>query len=431
MSEDAVSLSIEANGEASAEGMVAKCELSPEEAMEMLRAGKVVEHARICRLKIRGEIPFTIKFRHCTLIQCEFDRATVKEDVCFASCTLDRFTIRRNCRFEKAFEIPHSLMNKVTIASASFAGYVNFSYTEFRGKCAFADCRFDQRVTFWQANFVAWTDFKKCEFRGEADFRSLTAQEGFVLTQCLFAGDFLFRGSTVEKKFQADSSRFEKLLDLGKAKLRDYVYLEGIEQGPEQRFAFLNAIACMIRVCPAQIEGRLASEQEGRHEDAMQEYGLLKKSYQELHRYDYEDWAFYRFKVNQRRAKQLSWGKPMRAIQSFADWLFLDVGCGYGTHPGRAIRMAGIIIFGFAFIYALNVELFYAEKLPFPDRDQSGVANRVMIGLITSVSVFTSGMGGIREVAVGWMNVLVMIESIMGTLLFGLFIVAFSRKVIR
>jgi len=54
-----------------------------------------------------------------------------------------------------------------------------------------------------------------------------------------------------------------------------------------------------------------------------------------------------------------------------------------------------------------------------------------MIGLITSVSVFTSGMGGIREIAQGWMNVPVMVESIMGTLLFGLFIVAFSRKVIR
>ena len=45
--------------------------------------------------------------------------------------------------------------------------------------------------------------------------------------------------------------------------------------------------------------------------------------------------------------------------------------------------------------------------------------------------MFTSGMGGIREVAKGWMTVPVMVESVMGTLLFGLFIVAFSRKVIR
>jgi hypothetical protein len=58
-------------------------------------------------------------------------------------------------------------------------------------------------------------------------------------------------------------------------------------------------------------------------------------------------------------------------------------------------------------------------------------ANRVMVGLLTSVSVFTSGIGGIREMARGWMNVPLLVESLLGTLLWGLFIVAFSRKVIR
>ena len=33
----------------------------------------------------------------------------------------------------------------------------------------------------------------------------------------------------------------------------------------------------------------------------MQEYGLLKRVFEGLHRYEQEDWAFYRFKVNQRR----------------------------------------------------------------------------------------------------------------------------------
>jgi hypothetical protein len=57
--------------------------------------------------------------------------------------------------------------------------------------------------------------------------------------------------------------------------------------------------------------------------------------------------------------------------------------------------------------------------------------NRLMIGFITSVSVFTSGVGSIREIAQGGINIPLMIESIMGTLLFGLFIVALSCKVIR
>ena len=69
-----------------------------------------------------------------------------------------------------------------------------------------------------------------------------SATRGSFLTGCTFAGDFLFRGATVCKKFQADGSRFEKLLDVSKAKLHDYAYLEGIEHGPDMRFAFANAV---------------------------------------------------------------------------------------------------------------------------------------------------------------------------------------------
>ena len=54
-----------------------------------------------------------------------------------------------------------------------------------------------------------------------------------------------------------------------------------------------------------------------------------------------------------------------------------------------------------------------------------------MIGLLTSVSVFTSGFGSLRDAAQGWMNMPLIAESLLGTLLWGLFIVAFSRKVIR
>jgi hypothetical protein len=252
-----------------------------------------------------------------------------------------------------------------------------------------------------------------------------------IFAGCTFAGDFLLRGATVCKKLQADGCRFEKLLDVSKAKLNDFVYLEAIEQGPEMRFAFANAVAERLLVRPDQVEGRLASEAAGQHELAMHEYGLLKKCYQGQHRFEAEDWAFYRFKVNQRMTTPATWNRPWTKLRRFCNWLFLDVGCGYGTNPVRAVRMAVVLILGFALLYAIGVEQFYAEKKPFPNDEVTDFSNRVMIGLITSVSVFTSGMGGIREIAKGWMNVPVMVESILGTLLFGLFIVAFSRKVIR
>jgi hypothetical protein len=409
----------------------AKADLAPDQALELIRAGKPVENARVKRLKLRDDFEQPVRFRNCVLVQCEFDGATFRQDAAFVACTLDRPTFTKPSTFEKNLDLSHSVVHKTIVTRLTVQGKLFAAHAEFRGKAIFADCVFGQGASFWEARFATWVDFKGCEFRGDADFRSAQCDQGFVLTRSVFLGDFLFRGSCVEKKFQADGSRFEKLLDLSKAKLHDYAYLEAIEQGPAQSFAFLNAVAERIRVRPEQVEGRLDSEAARRYEEAMQEYGLLKRCYQALHRFDSEDWAFYRFKVCQRKAKPLSWARPWTVWRAFGDWLFLDVGCGYGTSPIRAVRMALVIILGFAALYAVHVEMFYAEKRPYPELPVTDPANRVMIGLITSVSVFTSGMGGIREVAQGWMNVPVMVESIMGTLLFGLFIVAFSRKVIR
>jgi len=42
--------------------------------------------------------------------------------------------------------------------------------------------------------------------------------------------------------------------------------------------------------------------------------------------------------------------------------------------------------------------------------------------------VFTSGLSGIRDAAKGWMNIPLIVEAFLGTLLWGLFIVAFSRR---
>lgn len=415
-----------------------KTELTPQQVLELLRGGKEVVNARVRKLRLKGAFELPVKFRNCTLVQADIEGASFAADVSFVHCSLDRLSVTKGATFAAGLDLGYSVLTKCSLSRMTVTGAFNAAFAEFRGKLAFADNTFDTAASFWEAKFGCWIDVKKCEFKGDADFRSVHCGQGFVLSGCTFHGDFLFRGSSVPKKFSADGSRFEKLLDLSKAKLPDFCYLEGVESGPDMRFAFLNAVAERILVKPEQLAGRLASEQAGKHADAMHEYGTLKKSYQNLHRYDHEDWAFYRFKVNQRRAKACGWARPWQQVRRLCEWLFLDVGCGYGTHPGRAVRMAALIIVGFALLYAVRADMFYAEKLPFPPADGQAAAdaklslgNRVMIGFITSVSVFTSGMGGIREIAQGWMNVPVMIESIMGTLLFGLFIVAFSRKVIR
>ncbi len=409
----------------------ARPEMAPAEALARLAEGKPVENVRIRRLTLKGEFDKPVLFKNCILTQPEFAGGIFKDELAFSNCTLDRPYFTKAVTVEGNFRFHNSTANKAAISRLTVKGMTFLGDSTYKGKLTFANCRFQNKVSLWEAKLECWTDFKGCTFNAEADFRSLHADQGFVAAKCTFHGDFLFRGSTVTKKFQLDGCRFEKLLDISKAKFHDYAYLEGIEQGPEMRLAMANAVGERLLITPGQVEGRLASELAGQNAQAMHEYGFLKKCYQSQHRFPEEDWAFYRFKVNQRLAGQATWKKPWTKARRFCDWLFLDIGCGYGTNPARAVRMAIVIILGFALLYGGNVDEFHNEKVPFPSEPETATANRVMIGLTTSVSVFTSGMGGIREIAKGWMNVPVMAESILGTLLFGLFIVAFSRKVIR
>ena len=68
----------------------AKADLAPDQALELIRAGKAVENARVKRLKLRGDFDQPVRFRNCVLVQCEFDGATFRQDAAFVGCTLDR-----------------------------------------------------------------------------------------------------------------------------------------------------------------------------------------------------------------------------------------------------------------------------------------------------------------------------------------------------
>lgn len=404
------------------------------EARERLARGEVLRGVRVERLAFVGEVAHPVRMVGATLVQPIFDGAHFAEEVSLRRCTLDRPRFkRRETRFARGLDLSgatlvHAILRRVRVEGALSAGNVRA-----RGRFLVAQARFAGHVSFWDARFEAWVDFKDCTFADHADFRAFHAEEGFVLHECAFEADALFRGAAVCKKFDLAGSRFEGLLDLSKAKLHDFAYLDGIEQGPRQRFAFHNALAERLVVRTEQLDGRVASEERREHVRAMEEYGLLKRAFEGLHHYDREDWAFYRFKVNQRRSRPRAWRRPWTKLAQFADWLLLDVGCGYGTNPLRAVRAALAIMLGFSLVYIAGAEALPVENWPFPDHaDPAGyLPNRLLIGLLTSVSVFTSGFGTVRDAARGWMNIPLIVESLLGTFLWGLFIVAFSRKVIR
>jgi uncharacterized protein YjbI with pentapeptide repeats len=404
------------------------------EAMERLGRGETLRGVRIERLAFVGEVEHPVRMVGVTLVQPIFDGAKFAAEVSFRRCTLDRPRFkRRETAFARGLDLSGSTLTHAIIRRIRVDGPLAAGNLRARGRFLVAQSRFHGHVSFWDARFEAWVDFKDCAFADHADFRAFHAEEGFVLHACSFEGDALFRGAAVCKKFDLTDSRFEGLLDLSKAKLHDFSYLEGIEQGPRQRFAFHNALAERLLVRIDQLAGRIDSEERGDHARAAEEYGLLKRAFEGLHRYEHEDWAFYRFKVNQRRCHKRTWRRPWTKLAQFFDWLLLDLGCGYGTNPLRAVRTALVIMLAFSLIYIAGAETLPVEAWPFPRdvRPQDYFPNRLLVGLLTSVSVFTSGFGTVRDAAQGWMNIPLIVESLLGTFLWGLFIVAFSRKVIR
>lgn len=401
-------------------------------ALAMIKEGKPIADVRIEKLTLQGEFSAPIIFKNVVLDRLTIKKAIFHEVVEFAKCTIYRARCEKKSTFEKSFCMHACKLKGCIFSGLTIQGLARFDLSQFFGKGDFKYCVFQSDVKFWEVTCDGWFGFQHCEFHGLADLRSMSIGQGLTLNHCLFQKDVLFRGISIEKKLDFEVSHFDGMIDLSKAKLRDFVYLETISQGVRQQFAFANAVVDRMLIKPKQIEGRLASENNGDHELAMREYGLLKAIFQTLHRFDEEDWAYYRFKVNQRKSKPRSWLKPWTKLAQICDLVFLDWGCGYGTNPGRAVASALLAMLFFAVLYAIGYQHFEIDSPPIADLPADGIINRVVYSLMTTVSVFTSGFGGDQfNTAHGWVLIPLNIEALLGTLLWGLFVVAFSRKVIR
>ena len=308
----------------------------------------------------------------------------------FLHCQIARLTISPGTVFEDAVTFKASTIKHTAIRGATFSQSIRFDNVRSISQFRCEKCTFGGSTRFWGATFEGWLEFLVCEFSAQADFRNLHGNEGCTFMDCRFHGDMLLRGTTISKKLDFGASHFEGLIDLSKAKLPDFVYLEHIEQGEKQQFAFANAVADRILIRPDQLEGRIKSEEEKDYAAAMQEFGLLKRNFETLNRYEDDDWAFYRFKVNQRRTRSASLLNPCRALMRLADWVFLDLGCGYGTNPFRAVRSALVMVVLFALIYMAGIDRFVGES-PLLAEQPVTMANRAIFAVMTSISVFTAG----------------------------------------
>lgn len=407
-------------------------EWTAEAVLEQLRRGVPVRDVQVSSLTLSGEFPERVMLDHVKIRRLSVKGATFAGGLSFKHCEIRTGHVGGKAVVRGDLDLRGCRVRRLDVGEIRVEGDLRLDGVVAECQVRLNQCQVTGSVRLWQARFRDWLELNQCTIAGKADLRSFHAEEGVVLRDCHFEGEFLLRGSTVTKKLEFAGCKLDGLTDFSKAKLHDVVYLDGIEPGPEMSFAFENAFFSRLLIEPAKLEGRLASENHGHHRAAMMEYGLLKQNYQNLSRYEDEDWAFYRFKVNQRKARPLSWLRPWALFLRLADYWLLDVGCGYGAKPFRAVCTGALIMCFCALFYAAGIRHLDVPHPPLAALAVEHPVNRILFGLMTSVSVFTGGFSGehLRS-AEGWVLIPLTMEALVGTLLWGLFVVSFSRKVIR
>ncbi len=407
-------------------------EMTATEAVQKLRDGEPIIGVRIGRLQLRGTFEHPIVLERCECPHLQIEQATFAGSVTLQQCKIRRMRIGRKTNFAAEVNLTGCTLHSTVIRQASFAAALKTNRMTLTAHTKIEQSTFGGDVKGFGLVSDDWIEWSRCTIAGNVDLRSMELAEGFVMSRCTVVGDVNLRGSTIHKKLQLDQTSIAGTLDLAKTKLHDFVYLQDMIVTDTTRFRFVNAIADFIHVEPEQLEGRLASENDGCPGDAILEYGLLKRCYSTLHRYEEEDWAFYRFKVAQRRCRGWSWRRPGSVAARVCNYLFLDIGCGYGVQPGRALLFGAFVILAFALMYATGMQHFADANPPIRELAADGMINRGLFGLLASVSVFTAGFTGDHlQGASGWVLLPLAVEAVLGTVLWGLFIVAFSRKVIR
>ncbi len=406
--------------------------MTPEQALQLIAEGKPIHNTSISGLKLTGDFAQPVVFQNVELKRFKIVDANLQGGLNLNSCQLHRPLIGANVTIGNVCDLRGSTLYRAEFGKVQFLGNLRMDNVVTESLCRFVDCEFHGTIRVWEARFKGWLELNKSTFHKKVDLRSFHADEGLQSSNSIFKDDLLLRGSTVSKKLEFSGCQFNALVDFSKAKLHDVIYLESIQQGPQQCFAFRNALFSRMLIGADQLEGRIAAENKKHHAEAAEEYGLLKRNFQILSRYDEEDWAFYRFKVNKRKARPTSWAKPWTMLFKACEYWFLDRGCGYGAKPFRAVATAMVLMTLFAVVYAFGWQNFTIDQPPIPHQPMTYPMNQALFGLLTSVSVFTAGFTGEHlSNAQGWPLLPLAVEALMGTMLWGLFIVAFSRKVIR
>lgn len=422
--------------------------LTSDEAKQKLEAGEAIEKVFIERLVLaKKNISYPIKLIECEIDHLDLNSSTIEGEVTIRRCEIGMM-VASDTVFNNKLDLQNTHLKRGRFPRAQMKGefngkdsrlsYVSFHESKFEGKVAFrnavlreptfSNTTFQSGALFTESQFQGKANFQESKWLEGANFKRIKALEDLDFQRAHFSKDVLMNGSVIKQSLDFGGATLEGFTDFRDMTLGHSLYLGGVNLGEKQGFRFLNAMAASFILNRDIVEGHVYPEAEGKYRAASREYAFLRSTFQSLNRFDDEDWAYYQFKKLERKGKPFSYN-PIALINRLSSYFFLDIGCGYGTKPFRTLAVCGVMILVFALSYFI-----YFGSQPSPNNYgfESKLINQAIYAMDISLIAFSGGHGDLASMNIrGSIRLLNMVEYLLGVLFMGLFIVTFSRKVIR
>lgn len=423
-----------------------KPELPSQDAKEKIKAGEELNGVYIERLNLsKMELGVPLQIVDCVIGILDLNGVKASADVSIRRCRIE-MCVLSEAHFQQKFDFRKNSVGRGRIQRAHFEGVTNFSectlaYTSFHqsqfgqktdfsrcsfvGDGTFTEVTFQDNVKFIHSEYLERGIYHRCMFMDVADFKHITVAKDLEFNDSTFQSELLCTAAVIQLSLNLQGANLDGKTDFANITVGRNLSLLGVAVGENQGFRFMNANANPIVFQRDIVDGHIWAEREGDFAAASREYGFLRTAFAQINRFEDEDWAYYQFKRSERRSRPLS-ANPVDLLMRAGNYVFLDIGCGYGTRPFRTLAVIGLMVMFFAMCYLLG-----GVSVP-PDVNyglNSPTFNKVMHSIYSSLLAFSGGLADIK--VNGFLRWLAMLEYLFGVVFMGLFIVAFSRKVIR
>lgn len=325
----------------------------------------------------------------------------------------------------------------IHIENASIVGELKI--IEAKGRIRVTDSKFRDVVHFLSASFSEWTVFSGTTFSKDVPFNYATFSEDVNFRVVKFSGDVDFANATFSKDVQFNYATFSKDVQFsnvtfsgdvdfsnvtfsGDVDFSDATFSKGVDFSGDT----LSKLGGRLDLEWKQIKGKLVY-------NGLTYINLIKK-FKEQEQFDDADDAYYSYRVEKRKHEK-KWYNP----SCLAEFIFLDLTCGYGVRPFRTIVWGiGVIVFFTACYY--RVGAIQERRTEQKEPEKSTRWDRFSDALYFSINTFTTvGYGDWypteEYVIKRWrflrFRTLATIEGLLGWMLLALFLVTLGKVWIR